>query len=139
MIFQKLTSSFVETFVQFCTLLQTYKNVPTFWYDILARFVHVLCTFCIFLHIFARFGSAECWFGENFTLCALRNRYPLVNPRLSWACWFFLYLLLVFKPYSILKMIFEPFEIDFDPLSIFKTLLKCHFLVQQKIILISSK
>ena len=36
-------------------------------------------------------------------------------------------------------MIFEPFEIDFDPLSIFKTLLKCHFSVQQKIILISSK
>ena len=132
MIFKKLTSSFVETFVQFCTLLRTYKNVPIFWYDILVRFVHVL-------HFLARFGSAECWFGENFTLCALRNRYPLVNPRLSWACWFFLYLLLVFKPYSILKMIFEPFEIDFDPLSIFKTLFKCHFLVQRKIILISSK
>ena len=136
MIFKKLTSSFVETFVQFCTLLRTYKNVPIFWYDILVRFVHVLHFLAHFCKIWF---SAECWFGENFTLCALRNRYPLVNPRLSWACWFFLYPLLVFKPYSILKMIFEPFEIDFDPLSIFKTLFKCHFLVQQKIILISSK
>ena len=124
----KLSFSFVHCYEP----KKTYRYFGTiFWF--------VLCTFSIFLHIFARFGSAECWFGENFTLCALRNRYPLVNPRLSWACWFFLYLLLVLKPYSILKMIFEPFEIDFDPLSIFKTLFKCHFLVQQKIILISSK
>jgi len=124
MIFKKLTSSFVETFVQFCTWLRTYKKRT----DIFVRYFGSFCArfafSCTFLlHI----GSAECWFGENFTLCALRNRYPLVNPRLSWACWFFLYPLLVLKPYSILKMIFEPFEIDFDPLSIFKTPLKCHF------------
>ena len=125
----KLSFSFVHCY-------EPIKNVPIFWYDILVRFVHVLHFLAHFCKIWF---SAECWFGENFTLCALRNRYPLVNPRLSWACWFFLYPLLVFKPYSILKMIFEPFEIDFDPLSIFKTLFKCHFLVQQKIILISSK
>ena len=57
MIFKKLTSSFVETFVQFCTLLRTYKKRT----DILVRYFGSFCArfafSCTFLQDLAQLNA----------------------------------------------------------------------------------